>query len=128
MNRVFINPAHVIEIHVIGDQTAESVIAMCDKVIQLIEKLGSQSRPIYIIDNLKAMGETTPDARSAVAYYAKNLHFNRVAMVGDGSIMMRLGTNLMLRAIGKSNIRYFSSIDSALLWFGLEPSELHATI
>jgi len=34
-------------------------------------------------------------------------------MVGDGTLAMRYGTNLMLRAIGRSNIRYFGGLETA---------------
>lgn len=123
MNRVFLNSSNVIEIHVVGDQTPHSVIEMCDQAKGLISALHDQKKPAYLLDNLKAMGETDSETRAAVTKYAKILPFDRAAMVGDGSLIMRLSTNLMLRAIGRSNIRYFSSTDSAMLWFGLSPIE-----
>jgi UDP-N-acetylmuramyl pentapeptide synthase len=97
---------------------------MCLDASDLIATLRDQNRQVFIIDNLKAMGETTSDARKAVANYAKKLPFDRAAMVGDGTAIMRFSTNLMLRAIGRSNIRYFSSVDGAMIWFGLDPAEV----
>ena len=116
-NRVFINSAAIIEIHVVGDQTSDSVLDMAKSANRLMEQLRAEGAFVFVIDNLKLMGETTPDARKVVAEYAKKLAFDRLAMVGDGSIIMRLTTNLMLRAIGKSNAKYFSSEESAREWF-----------
>ena len=63
------------------------------------------------------MGHTNIPARQLVAELAKTLEFDRVAMIGDGSTLMRVGTNLMLTAIGKgSSIRYFDTRDQAVAW------------
>ncbi len=120
-NQVYQNRRGYIEINVIGNQTKESVRQMGEETSVLISTIRRQSRPVMILDNLKAMGETTPEARREVARLAKTLGFDRIAMLGDSSMMMRYGTNLMLRAIGQRNIRYFSSHDGALLWLGIEP-------
>jgi len=119
MNKVFLNHQGVIEIEVVGDQTTASVRVMGEAIAALASQLRAQSRPVLLLDNLKRMGETTPEARSEVSRLAKTLEFDRGAMVGDGSMMMRYGTNLMLRAIGRSSLRYFSSRDAALMWLGV---------
>ena len=123
MNRVFINSENVIEIHVVGDQTVESVREMGDMAQNFILLLRSKSLPVYIIDNIKLLGETDSRVRQVVSHYAKMLTFDQLALVGDGSSTMLFGTNLMLRAIGKSNVRYFSSLDTAMIWFCLEPKD-----
>jgi hypothetical protein len=123
MNRVFINSDNVIEIHVVGNQTVDSVREMGEMTKNFINVLRSKSLPVYVIDNVKRLGETDSRVRQVVNNYAKTLQFDQLALVGDGSATMLFSTNLMLRAIGKSNVRYFSSLDTAMIWFGLQPAE-----
>jgi UDP-N-acetylmuramyl pentapeptide synthase len=72
-----------------------------------------------VLDDLKRMGETNSAARAEVARLAKTLDFDRCAMLGEANPMMRYGTNLMLRAIGRSNVKFFASQDAALMWLGI---------
>ena len=121
-NQVYSNPQGIIEIEVVGDQTEITVREMGLQIKTLIAQTRHNSQPVLLLDNLKRMGNTTPEARREVARLAKSLDFDRTAMLGQNNIMMRYGTNLMLRAIGKPNIRYFANRDAALLWLGIEPN------
>jgi len=116
VNKVFVDPSGLLQIWVVGNQTGDSVREMGEKVVYYIEQLRGSHQPVLILDNLKEMGQTTSEARREVARLARSLRFDRAAMVGDGSAAMRYGTNLMLRAIGRRNIRYFASLDAAQLW------------
>ena len=116
VNRVYIDSDGLIQIWVIGDQTHETVREMGEKIGYFIEQQRHLRRPVLVLDNLQKMGHTTSQARGEVARLAKTLTFDRAAMVGDGSAAMRYGTNLMMRAVGRSNVRYFSSLDSARIW------------
>jgi hypothetical protein len=93
---------------------------MGEQAMVLVQALRHEQRPVFILDNLKFMGETTPEARREVARIARLLDFDRGAMVGDANPLMRHGTNLMLRSIGRRNLRYFASFDGAYAWFGLD--------
>jgi hypothetical protein len=116
-NTIFISDAGFIEVKVDGDQTAESVQAMGEDVQKLLAKLKLQKKPRLILDDLTTLGRTNIPARQMVADLAKTLEFDRVAMFGDGSTLMRVGTNLMLRAIGKGDtIRYFDERKAAEQW------------
>jgi hypothetical protein len=123
-NRVSRTSHHVILIDVIGPQTDASVRQMGREIERLIHQLRREGRPVLIIDNLKQMGETTPEARHEVARLARELDFDRGAMVGNINPLMRHGTNLMLRAIGRSNLRYFASFDGAYTWLDLDTTTL----
>jgi hypothetical protein len=116
VNKVYVNPDGLLEIWVIGDQTEETVREMGEKLVYFAEQLRSQGRPVLVLDNLIKMGNTTSEARREVARIAKALDYDRAAMVGDGSVLMRYGTNLMLRAIGRSNARYFGNMETARKW------------
>lgn len=121
-NHVFLADDDVIQIIVVGDQTSESVQAMGREIIALVAQLRAGKKRVYIIDNLKRMGNSTADARREVSRLARELDFDKGAVVGDASPWMRYGTNLMLRAIGRPNLKYFASLDGAYAWFGLEPA------
>jgi UDP-N-acetylmuramyl pentapeptide synthase len=116
VNRVFIDREGFLAICVCGEQTGESVREMGEKITAFGRQLRETGAPILIMDDLTAMGETTSEARKEVARLAKTLDFDRCAMLGNGTAVMRYGTNLMLRAIGKSNVRYFGNRSSARKW------------
>src|SRR5207249_4981277 len=100
----YIDPDGLLQIWVVGDQTAESVREMGEKLTFYTQKLREEHKPVFVLDNLINMGRTTSEARREVARIARTLDFDHGAMVGDGSALMRYGTNLMLRAIGRSNL------------------------
>jgi UDP-N-acetylmuramyl pentapeptide synthase len=115
-NRVFIAAGDIIEIKVVGSQTAESVHSMVDEVMRLSAKLEKAGKPIIVLDDLRNMGDVTPEGRKAVVHFAKVLEYNKLAMVGKGSIL-RLGANLMLHATGRAHkARYFEDYDAAVAW------------
>ncbi|HEY2004066.1 MAG TPA: STAS/SEC14 domain-containing protein [Candidatus Saccharimonadia bacterium] len=116
VNKVFVDSGGLLQILVIGPQTRESVREMGEKLGFYVRQLRTESRPVLILDNLIQLGRTTSEARAEVARLARSLDYDRAAMVGDGSWPMRYGTNLMLRAIGRSNVRYFSNLGSAEKW------------
>jgi hypothetical protein len=115
-NKVYIDSEGLLTIWVIGDQTEESVREMGEKLDFYARELQRSHKPILVLDNLLKMGHTTSAARAEVARIAKRLPFERAAMVGGGSPAMRFGTNLMLKAIGKRNLRFFASMEAATLW------------
>ena len=119
INKVYIDSDGLLQILVVGDQTAASVQEMGDKLRFCIQQLRQEGRPVLILDNLLQMGATPSAVRREVAHLAKTLDFDRAVMVGGGSAAMRLGTNLMLRAVGRSNTRYFASLESARVWLSL---------
>jgi len=116
VNKVYINSEGMLEIWVIGEQTLGSVREMGEKLTYYAEQLRGRGQPVLVLDNLIKMGATTSEARKEVARIAGTLDYNRAAMVGDGSLLMRYGTNLMLRAIGRSNARYFGNMETAKRW------------
>jgi UDP-N-acetylmuramyl pentapeptide synthase len=116
VNKVYLDQAGLLQVLVIGDQTEDSVREMGEKLYAFVMQLRSQRQPVLVLDNLLEMGATTSEARREVGRIAKSLDFDLAAMVGDNSLPMRYSTNLMLRAIGKSNLRYFGNIDSARKW------------
>lgn len=115
-NRVFINEHELVEIIVDGDQTVASVEAMADKALQFGRKQRKAGKRALILDNLLLMGAVPPEARRRVVELAKSMDYDKLAMVGKGTVL-RLGTNLMLQATGKgSRVRYFEDYDRAVAW------------
>lgn len=116
-NQVFINDSNVIEIHVVGDQTASSVEAMGKQAEALLAELADKQLPGLILDDITQMGRTDTPARQTVSHLARSLPFARTAMIGDGGVTMKYGTQLLLQAIGMgSKIKYFEDREAALRW------------
>lgn len=116
LNKVFLDNDGVINILVVGDQTAESVREMGEKLEFFTRQRRAEGRPVLVLDNLLHMGATDSDARREVGRIARRFDCDRAVMVGGGSLMMRYSTNLMLRAIGRANLRYFAAEESARRW------------
>ena len=115
-NRVFVNDKGIIEIHVVGDQTVESVRAMGDEAQHLTKRKQAAGEPVLILDNILQMGQVPPEGRKVVVEYGKKLHYQRLAMVGKGSVL-RLGANLLIQAVGKAErVRYFEDQAAAIAW------------
>ena len=111
-------------IEVVGDQTVETVEQMGHKIEGLITDRRTLGKPCLILDNLLSMGVVGSDARKKVVDLARGLDYDRAAMVGRAGIMMRLGTNLMLRATGRSyHARYFENEQEARSWLN-EPAKV----
>src|SRR5688572_23051280 len=82
-NRVFLDEDNFIHINVVGQQTYNSVWHMGRQVEKLAEQLRRSSKPILIFDDLQQMdSHQMSDVRKAVAEVAKQLDFDKVAMVG----------------------------------------------
>jgi hypothetical protein len=115
-NHVFLNGEEIIEIVTEGSQTVASIEHMGREVDNLITEQKASGKPALILDNLLQLGPVEADGRKLVVELAKQLDYDRAAMLGKGGIM-RLGTNLMLRAVGKSyKLRYFDDRAKAVAW------------
>jgi hypothetical protein len=113
-NSVTVHKDGFIEVKVVGDQTGETVAVMGDEVKR---HLAMKGQPPLILDDITKLGQTDIPARQMVNQLAKTLPFERVAMYGDGSTLMRVGTNLLLKAIGMGGkIRYFDNRREAVEW------------
>jgi hypothetical protein len=116
-NKVFLNPDDIIEIEVVGDQTLDSVERMGRQASGLLSELRSLGKPCRVLDNLLQMGKVDAPARRLVVELSRQLDYDKLAMLGKGGGIMRFGTNLMLRASGRSyKIRYYDDRIQALSW------------
>ena len=116
-NKVFLNSDDIIEIHVVGAQTQVSVQAMGVELQALLDKLRAQNKPLLVLDNLMEMGHTDTPARQTVSELARNLQYDKVAMLGPNKPLMVHGTQLLLQAIGMGRkIKYFVDLDAANAW------------
>lgn len=116
-NSVWLNDDGIIEIRVLGNQTYDTVTKMGEDAEELLASLKILGKPGLILDDITELGNTDIAARKKVASLANTLPFERVAMLGDGSVVMRVGTNLLLRAVGKGRqIRYFEDRAKAVEW------------
>ena len=116
VNKVFLNEHDIIEIHVVGDQTVKSIAAMGKEVDDLIVKLRAEDKTVLILDVLVDMGDVPPEGRKKVVELAKELDYDKTAMVGKSAVL-RFGANLMLRATGRGDtVRYFEDYREATDW------------
>jgi hypothetical protein len=105
-NKVFINTDGVVEIHVIGAQTVESVQAMGEQAL----------KPALILDNLLQMGSVPPEARKTVVDLIKSTDYDKLAMLGSGG-PLKFGANLMLQATRRgTRVKYFDDRKKCDAW------------
>ncbi|HSW66243.1 MAG TPA: STAS/SEC14 domain-containing protein [Bacillota bacterium] len=114
-NRVFLNQ-DIIEIMVVGDQTVASVERMGRDTSRLLAEQRQAGKSCLVLDNVLEIGQVGVDARKLVVDLARRFDYDRLALLGKGSLL-RLGANLMLRATGKAyKMRYFDDRAAALKW------------
>lgn len=115
-NKVYLTSEQIVEILVIGDQDVGSIEEMGRQAYALCQQQRSKGQRALILDNLLLIGAVPPEGRSKVVELIKSTEYDRLAMVGNGSLI-RLGANLMLQATGKgSKVKYFDSRDKAIEW------------
>lgn len=116
-NKVFINDQGLLEIHVVGDQTYDTVMQMGQEMKRLIAELESQHKPVLVLDDVTRMERTNTGARQAVNHIARTFSYKKAAMVGSSAPLMRYGTMLLLQAIGMGQkIKYFDDQQAAIDW------------
>jgi len=115
-NQVFINNKDIIEILVVGDQTVASVKIMGEQAIALAREQTASGKRALILDNLLHMGTVPTDARKLVLDLVKSGDYEKLAMLGNDTVL-RLGANLILQATGRGNkVRYFENRDACEAW------------
>lgn len=115
-NKVFINEHDVIEVNVIGDQTAESVTKMCDETDVLIAKQRDSDKSPLVLDSLADVGKVPYNARRVVVDRIRALNYDKLAFVSNDTII-RFGSNLIMQAIGRGNsVKHFESYEQAITW------------
>ncbi len=116
-NRVFLNADNVIEIEVVGDQDVASIEHMARQADAYLTELKALGKPCLVLDNLLQMGNVDAEGRKKVVELAKQLDYDRLALLGKEGGVMRFGTNLMLRATGKGyKLRFFDDRTQAMNW------------
>lgn len=115
-NQVFINDQGIIEIHVVGDQTVDSVEAAGGRARDLaLEQLKAGKRAM-ILDNLLLMGSVPVEARKKAVDLVRSSDYDKFAMLGSDRVV-RFGANLMLQATGRgSHVKYFQDYDMCVAW------------
>lgn len=115
-NNVFLNDDNIIEITVVGDQDEQSITAMGNEIKRLIGILQAQNQPVRILDDVLQIKTVTREGRNLVVELGKTLPYDRLVILGRPGIM-RFGTNLMLRAMNKSDkMRFFDQRSQAEAW------------
>ena len=115
-NEVYLDTNGIIVIDTHGDQDQDSIQAMGQKIEALITERRTLGKPVLVLDNLLNLGNVGPEGRKLVVQLARDLDYDRGAMVGKGGLM-RFGANLMLRATGRSSrVKYFDDIHEARSW------------
>ena len=100
----------------VGDQNTASVELMGRQIDTIITQLKAVGKPCLLLDNLLQMGKVDAEARRLVVELSQRLDFDRAAMLGHEGLM-KFGTNLMLRASGRSyKLHYFSDRNEAITW------------
>lgn len=116
-NSVILRTDGIIEVKVVGDQNAKTVTHMGAAIEKLIRQQQKANLAVLVFDDIRQMGKTDSGARGVLAQLSRQLDFDRLAMLGDGSMLMRHGTNFIIRAIGKGNsIHYFDDEQTAMRW------------
>jgi hypothetical protein len=117
MNEVKLRPDGIIEIAMVGNQNVESITQMGEQAQALLEYQKSNGKPLLILDDITKLGKTEIAARRVATDLVSKLTYDRGSILGDGSLLMRMGANIILRVIGTNQtIRYFEDRARAVAW------------
>jgi len=115
-NKVELRGDFIVEVHVVGTQNAASVDLMGREISTMLTNLRAHGRPALVLDDVTRIGAVDDAGRRLVVDLGKRLDYDRLAMVGMSGLL-KLGANLMLRAIGRADkIRYFDDREKAIAW------------
>lgn len=115
-NKVTLNKDGFIEIIVVGDQTASSIVAMGEAIQTNSKLLIEQQKPVLLLDDIRQIGKVPPEGRKAVVALGKTLTYKKLAMLGKPGLI-RFGANLLIRAMGQATkAKYFDQYDRAIAW------------
>ena len=115
-NQVFINDQGIIEIHVIGDQTVDSVQAAGSRARDLAADRLQAGKRAMILDNLLLMGTVPVEARKVAVDLIQAAHYDKFAMLGSDRVV-RFGANLILQATGRGkSVQYFEDHETCVAW------------
>jgi len=115
-NKVTLRDDNIIEVRVAGIQNAASVDLMGREIKTMLVNLRAHGLPGLVLDDVRELGEVDSAGRKLVVDLGKQLDYDRLAMLGNSGLL-RLGSNLLLRAIGRSGkIRYFVDHEQAVAW------------
>lgn len=115
-NHVFINDQGIIEIHVVDDQTTDTVQKTVERAREFAAEIRAEGKKVLVIDNLLRMGSIPTEARKLTVELIKHSDFDKFTMMGSGTLL-RLGSNLMLQATGKGNqVKYFEDLKKCTAW------------
>jgi len=115
-NQVFINDQGIIEIHVVGDQTVDSVRTAGERARDLATEQLQAGKRAMILDNLLLMGTVPVEGRKLVVGLLQTADYDKFAMLGSDRVV-RFGANLMLQATDKgSRVKYFEDYETCVAW------------
>lgn len=115
-NAVSLNDDGIIEIKVVGDQTAATVGMMGVQAAGLAAERRDAGKPVLILDDLRRMGNVPAEGRQVVVELGRTLDYDRLVMLGDNPLL-RIGANLLMRATGQAGkLRYADSFQTATAW------------
>lgn len=116
-NTVTTDENNIVVIQVIGDQTLASVELMGRETSVALTQLRAKRKPCLVLDDLTQMAAVDEGGRKKVVELGKRLDYDRLAMLGKPNALLRLGANLMFRAIGRGDkMRYFEDRQAAVDW------------
>lgn len=114
-NKVFLNDHGMLELVFYGNQPAEKVRQMLAEEDVIIAQLTREGKPVNVLANAEQVGKMTSDGRKLAVQYVKAQPFRRIAVYGGGTFM-RTVASMVIRALGRRDIRVFGTREPALKW------------
>ncbi len=117
-NHVWLNDQGLIEVQVVGQQSADTVVAMGALIADLARQQRTNDQPVLVLDDLRRMALKQPtEVPKTVAAVARRIDFDKVAMLGSSSGLIKYSSNFIIQAIGKiETIKYFGDRAEAERW------------
>lgn len=104
----------VVHISFIGDIDLEAINAYAQDLTPYLEA-ASETNKVCMISHSGREGRFSSDARRCLMELNQDPRVGRVGVLG-GNRFNRVMTNIILKATGRENIRFFDNEKEALIW------------
>jgi len=113
---VTLEPEGYVCVALVGDQTYQTVDALCQQTLEYVDRLRGEQKPLLgLVDLSQQTGFNTGSNKAALESLTK-INYDKAALVSDNELFGSLA-KLIIKALGKDErTKFFSDREEAVAW------------
>lgn len=113
---VELEPQGYVRISLVGDQTYQTVDALCTETLKVVDQLKLDRKPLLGLVDLSAQTGFNTGSNKAALESLTKIDYDRAALVSDNKLFGELA-QAIIRALGKDDqTKFFTEDDAAVAW------------